>query len=95
MLLSLSLFNLISKVKSCFSVYKKFTFLILFSPAVSLKKNRMCCESKRRFLLLYATQKGQAKAIAEEIWQQAGAHGLEADMHCISEMDKVRFSMLF
>ncbi|XP_041904860.1 methionine synthase reductase isoform X1 [Corvus kubaryi] len=48
----------------------------------------MCCESKRRFLLLYATQKGQAKAIAEEIWQQAGAHGLEADMHCISEMDK-------
>ncbi|NWY17656.1 MTRR reductase, partial [Aphelocoma coerulescens] len=48
----------------------------------------MCCESKRRFLLLYATQKGQAKAIAEEIWQQAGAHGLEADLHCISEMDK-------
>ncbi|NWV46588.1 MTRR reductase, partial [Daphoenositta chrysoptera] len=48
----------------------------------------MCCGSKRRFLLLYATQKGQAKAIAEEIWQQAGAHGLEADMHCISEMDK-------
>ncbi|NWV75061.1 MTRR reductase, partial [Dasyornis broadbenti] len=48
----------------------------------------MCCDSKRRFLLLYATQKGQAKAIAEEIWQQAGAHGFEADMHCISEMDK-------
>ncbi|CAN8184275.1 unnamed protein product [Coccothraustes coccothraustes] len=48
----------------------------------------MCCESKRRFLLLYATQKGQAKAIAEEICQQAGAHGFEADMHCISEMDK-------
>ncbi|XP_042662576.1 methionine synthase reductase [Tyto alba] len=48
----------------------------------------MCCDLKRRFLLLYATQKGQAKAIAEEIWQQAGTHGLEADMHCISEMDK-------
>ncbi|NWS56710.1 MTRR reductase, partial [Chunga burmeisteri] len=48
----------------------------------------MCCDLKRRFLLLYATQKGQAKAIAEEIWQQAGAHGFEADMHCISEMDK-------
>ncbi|NXT37610.1 MTRR reductase, partial [Pelecanoides urinatrix] len=48
----------------------------------------MCCDLKRRFLLLYATQKGQAKAIAEEIWRQAGAHGLEADMHCISEMDK-------
>ncbi|NXG51706.1 MTRR reductase, partial [Psilopogon haemacephalus] len=48
----------------------------------------MCCDLKRRFLLLYATQKGQAKAIAEEIWQQAGSHGLEADMHCMSEMDK-------
>lgn len=48
----------------------------------------MCCDLKRRFLLLYATQKGQAKAIAEEICLQAGAHGLEADMHCISEMDK-------
>ncbi|NXC21049.1 MTRR reductase, partial [Corythaeola cristata] len=48
----------------------------------------MCCDLKRRFLLLYATQKGQAKAIAEEIWQQAGAHGLEADMHCMSEVDK-------
>ncbi|NWS73247.1 MTRR reductase, partial [Crotophaga sulcirostris] len=48
----------------------------------------MCCDLKRRFLLLYATQKGQAKAIAEEIWQQANAHGFEADMHCISEMDK-------
>ncbi|NXT18763.1 MTRR reductase, partial [Syrrhaptes paradoxus] len=48
----------------------------------------MCCDLKRRFLLLYATQKGQAKAIAEEIQQQAGAHGLEADMHCLSEMDK-------
>ncbi|NXG13504.1 MTRR reductase, partial [Grallaria varia] len=48
----------------------------------------MCCDSKRRFLLLYATQKGQAKAIAEEISQQAGAHGLEADIHCLSEVDK-------
>ncbi|XP_064016785.1 methionine synthase reductase isoform X2 [Pogoniulus pusillus] len=48
----------------------------------------MCCDLKRRFLLLYATQKGQAKAIAEEIWQQAGARGLEAEMHCMSEMDK-------
>ncbi|NXG35117.1 MTRR reductase, partial [Dromaius novaehollandiae] len=48
----------------------------------------MCCDLKRRFLLLYATQKGQAKAIAEEIRQQAGTHGLEADMYCISETDK-------
>ncbi|XP_058420351.1 methionine synthase reductase isoform X2 [Diceros bicornis minor] len=42
----------------------------------------------RRFLLLYATQRGQAKAIAEEICEKAGAHGFSADLHCISESDK-------
>ncbi|XP_048224356.1 methionine synthase reductase [Perognathus longimembris pacificus] len=42
----------------------------------------------RRFLLLYATQKGQAKAIAEEIQEQAAGHGFSADLHCISESDK-------
>ncbi|XP_008580017.1 PREDICTED: methionine synthase reductase isoform X1 [Galeopterus variegatus] len=42
----------------------------------------------RRFLLLYATQKGQAKAIAEEICEQAVSHGFSADLHCISESDK-------
>lgn len=42
----------------------------------------------RRFLLLYATQRGQAKAIAEEICEKADAHGFSADLHCISELDK-------
>ncbi|XP_032717752.1 methionine synthase reductase isoform X2 [Lontra canadensis] len=42
----------------------------------------------RRFLLLYATQKGQAKAIAEEICEKAFVHGFSADLHCISESDK-------
>ncbi|XP_054434315.1 methionine synthase reductase [Pteronotus mesoamericanus] len=42
----------------------------------------------RRFLLLYATQQGQAKAIAEEILEKAVAHGFSADLHCISESDK-------
>ncbi|XP_036063258.1 methionine synthase reductase [Onychomys torridus] len=42
----------------------------------------------RRFLLLYATQRGQAKAIAEEISEQAVAHGFSADLHCISESEK-------
>lgn len=40
-------------------------------------------------MLLYATQKGQAKAIAEEISEKAFAHGFSADLHCISESDKV------
>ncbi|KAJ7338354.1 hypothetical protein JRQ81_011345 [Phrynocephalus forsythii] len=47
----------------------------------------MCCKTNR-FLLLYASQKGQAEAIAEEICQQAKGHGFEADLHCISESDK-------
>ncbi|XP_068933063.1 methionine synthase reductase isoform X2 [Petaurus breviceps papuanus] len=42
----------------------------------------------RRFLLLYATQCGQAKAIAEEISEKAGAHGFFVDLHCLSESDK-------
>lgn len=44
----------------------------------------------RRFLLLYATQRGQAKAIAEEISEQAATHGFSADLHCVSESEKVR-----
>ncbi|KAL8194268.1 UNVERIFIED_CONTAM: hypothetical protein K2H54_011231, partial [Gekko kuhli] len=49
---------------------------------------KMCCETNRRFLLLYASQKGQAKAIAEEICQQATERGFRPDIHCISESDK-------
>lgn len=41
-------------------------------------------------MLLYATQKGQAKAIAEDISERAAAHGFCAELHCISESDKVR-----
>ncbi|XP_037654935.1 methionine synthase reductase isoform X3 [Choloepus didactylus] len=48
----------------------------------------MCLDKMRRFLLLYATQKGQAKAIAELICEQAVKHGFSADLHCISESDK-------
>ncbi|XP_001519075.4 methionine synthase reductase [Ornithorhynchus anatinus] len=46
-----------------------------------------CCEMTR-FLLLYATQQGQAKAIAEEISEQAETRGFSADLHCLSESDK-------
>lgn len=40
--------------------------------------------------MLYATQRGQAKAIAEEISEQAVSHGFAADLHCVSELGKVR-----
>lgn len=46
------------------------------------------CGTQHRFLLLYGSQTGQAKAIAEEICEHAGQHGLLAELHCLSETDK-------
>ena len=43
----------------------------------------------KRFLLLYASQRGQAQAIAEDISEKAVAYGFSADLHCISESHKV------
>nr|XP_015210455.1 PREDICTED: methionine synthase reductase isoform X1 [Lepisosteus oculatus] len=48
----------------------------------------MPCQVKSRFLLLYGSQRGQAKAIAEEIGEQAGERGLVADICCLSQEDK-------
>ena len=44
--------------------------------------------SQGRFLLLYGSQTGQAKAIAEEIYETAPNHGLEPELHCLSMTDK-------
>ncbi|KAH3826136.1 hypothetical protein DPMN_128029 [Dreissena polymorpha] len=41
-----------------------------------------------RFLLLYGSQTGQAKAIAEDIAEKAEAKGLHADIHCLSQTEK-------
>ena len=41
-----------------------------------------------RFLLIYSSQTGQAKAIAEEIAENAPRHGLKAELHCISLTEK-------
>ena len=41
-----------------------------------------------RFLLLYGSQTGQAKAIAEEIAEKADNFNLHADLHCFSETEK-------
>ncbi|XP_069075814.1 methionine synthase reductase [Pleurodeles waltl] len=49
---------------------------------------KMCCEIKRRFLLLYGTQHGQSKAIAEEIAQQAEQHRLVADVHSLKDIEE-------
>ncbi|XP_036266098.1 methionine synthase reductase isoform X4 [Pipistrellus kuhlii] len=60
----------------------------MLSQRCSYSSCSVCLEEMRRFLLLYATQQGQAKAIAEEICEKAAAHGFSADLHCISESDK-------
>lgn len=43
---------------------------------------------QNRFLLLYGSQTGQAKAIAEEIAEKAGDNNLHADIHCLSLTEK-------
>ncbi|XP_078285228.1 methionine synthase reductase [Rhinoraja longicauda] len=48
----------------------------------------MPLEGNCRFLLLYATQKGQAKAIAEEISEKADGKGFVADLHCLSQLEE-------
>ncbi|XP_064643389.1 methionine synthase reductase-like [Lineus longissimus] len=44
--------------------------------------------NKPKFLLIYGSQTGQAEAIAEEIRDNAGAQGLEADLHCMDKTEK-------
>ncbi|XP_075683025.1 methionine synthase reductase [Rhinoderma darwinii] len=48
----------------------------------------MCGTLKRRFLLLYGTQQGQSKAIAEEICQQAEEHGFVADVFSLKDINQ-------
>ncbi|ESP01628.1 hypothetical protein LOTGIDRAFT_225295 [Lottia gigantea] len=43
---------------------------------------------KNRFLLLYGSQTGQAKAIAEEIADRCVEQGLHADVICLSQTEK-------
>ncbi len=48
----------------------------------------MAEDSLQRFLLLYGSQTGQAKAISEEIAENASKHGLKADLQCLSLTEK-------
>ncbi|XP_048466571.1 methionine synthase reductase isoform X2 [Rhincodon typus] len=48
----------------------------------------MPLETKHRILLLYASQNGQAKAIAEEIAEAADGKGFIADLYCVSQMEE-------
>ncbi|XP_067860809.1 methionine synthase reductase isoform X2 [Heptranchias perlo] len=48
----------------------------------------MSLEAKDRFLLLYASQCGQAKAIAEEIYEAADGKGFVGDIYCVSQIEQ-------
>lgn len=43
---------------------------------------------RKRFLLIYGSQTGQADAITEEIRDNSAAHGLECERHCLSQAEK-------
>ena len=43
---------------------------------------------KGHFLLVYGSQTGQAKAIAEEFQQTAADKGLSPALHCFSQYEK-------
>ncbi|KAM3910089.1 methionine synthase reductase-like isoform 1-T2 [Leptodactylus fuscus] len=53
-----------------------------------ISRRTMCETLKRRFLLLYGTQQGQSKAIAEEICQQAEQRGLVADVFSLKDTNE-------
>ncbi|KAL4635154.1 methionine synthase reductase [Arapaima gigas] len=60
-------------------------------PSIILDEERtlvMPCEVKNRFLLLYGSQRGQAKSIAEEIHDQAERLGFVADIYCLSQNER-------
>jgi sulfite reductase alpha subunit-like flavoprotein len=44
--------------------------------------------SENTFTILYGSQTGQAKAIAEEIYEQAEGYDLKAKLLCFSTTDK-------
>lgn len=44
--------------------------------------------STSRFLLVYGSQTGQSKAIAEELVERCYKVGIDADIHCLSKIEK-------
>jgi len=44
--------------------------------------------AKRGYLLVYGSETGQAKAIAQDIADKSAAHGLSADLRCAETVDK-------
>lgn len=60
----------------------------MFTLTLSFSELSMPVSTKNRFLLLYGSQTGQAKAISEEIVEKAEKFNLTADLHCLSQTEK-------
>ena len=43
---------------------------------------------RKRFVLLYGSQTGQAEAISEQIRDQALSKGLSPELHCLDKSEK-------
>ena len=63
-------------------------YVRLPSYSVRLTRNRFPKMSEKSFTILYGSQTGQAKAIAEEIFEQAEEYDLKAKILCLSTTDK-------
>lgn len=48
----------------------------------------MIIQSISNLIIVYASQEGNAKAIAEDLQQNCSSHGLNATLHCISDLLK-------
>ena len=53
-----------------------------------LHNNESAMPAEQKFTILYGSQTGQAKAIAEEIHERSAQTGLTASIFCLSLTDK-------
>ena len=65
------------------SFYTRFPFI-----SGRVTQNILSKMSENTFTILYGSQTGQAKAIADEIYEQAEGFDLKAKLLCLSTTDK-------
>ena len=66
---------------ACCSIYK-------YIQRLTVQAVRMTWARDNHFLLVYGSQTGQAKAISEEIAENASSHWLHADLHDLNMIEK-------
>ena len=59
----------------------------------SLLYNKMAAAATNHFLILYASQTGNAKSIAEGLHEEASKKSLNTSVHCVNEFEKEKVSI--